>query len=364
MTLFAYRVSIAAAVFLLALLTACSGQDESLVSQTPRPSTATQTVPPTPTLTPLVTSTTTPSPSPAPTIAPGSDAWVSASVATLWRSQDVVRAVDQPALGMPPRVREWLTMSDAERADLEGRADSQLLLGDRVQVLAISGDWAQVAVPEQSTPLDSRGYPGWIPLRQLSPIAPYATGQVATVISPTASLRTPDGLQMLEVSLGTRLPATIEGGDVHVSLPGGGVLIASASDVAVAAPDAPALAPTAESVLQTAQLFSGLPYLWAGTSGFGFDCSGFVYQVYKAHGITLPRDAEPQSTAGVAVSREAMQPGDLVFFLVGGWVGHVGIYTGDGMMIHAPNTGDTIKASSIDSEPFASSYAGARRVLP
>jgi cell wall-associated NlpC family hydrolase len=254
-------------------------------------------------------------------------------------------------------------MSDADRADLEGRADSQLLLGDRVQVLAISGDWAQVAVPEQSTPLDSRGYPGWIPLRQLNPIAPYATGQMATVISPTAWLRTPDGPQMLEVSLGTRLPATTEGGDVHVSLPGGGVLIASASDVAVAAPDAPALAPTAESVLQTAQLFSGLPYLWAGTSGFGFDCSGFVYQVYKAHGITLPRDAEPQSTAGVAVSREALQPGDLIFFPVGGSVGHVGIYTGGGMMIHAPNTGDMIKASSIESEPFASTYAGARRVL-
>ncbi len=70
-----------------------------------------------------------------------------------------------------------------------------------------------------------------------------------------------------------------------------------------------------------------------------------------------------QAEAGPAVSRASLAPGDLVFFYVGGVVGHVGIYIGNGEMIHSPQTGSPVQVSSIDAEPYASSYAGARRVL-
>jgi cell wall-associated NlpC family hydrolase len=66
----------------------------------------------------------------------------------------------------------------------------------------------------------------------------------------------------------------------------------------------------------------------------------------------------------VTVSRDQLKAGDLVFFYVGGVVGHVGIYVSGGAMIDAPRTGQPIEMRSIDEEPYLSSYAGARRVLP
>ena len=72
--------------------------------------------------------------------------------------------------------------------------------------------------------------------------------------------------------------------------------------------------PTADDLINTGKMFLGLPYIWAGTSGFGFDCSGFTHTIYKSHGITIPRDSGPQSRAGVAVDKENLQKGDLIFF--------------------------------------------------
>jgi cell wall-associated NlpC family hydrolase len=76
---------------------------------------------------------------------------------------------------------------------------------------------------------------------------------------------------------------------------------------------------------------------------------------YGKAGITLPRTSSAQSTFGKAVSRSQLQPGDLVFF--GSPVHHVGIYLGDGKMVHAPDTGDVVKIS-----PLQNDYSGARRV--
>ena len=108
--------------------------------------------------------------------------------------------------------------------------------------------------------------------------------------------------------------------------------------------------------------YLGVPYVWGGTSPSGFDCSGLVQYACKKNGISVPRVAASQRNVGKSVSRQNLQPGDLVFFSSGGRVSHVGIYVGNGNMIHAPQTGDVVKISSIETSYRVSHYAGAVRV--
>lgn len=117
-----------------------------------------------------------------------------------------------------------------------------------------------------------------------------------------------------------------------------------------------------QAIVNTAYKYLGVRYVWGGTSPSGFDCSGLVQYCCRANGISVPRVAAAQRNAGRYVSRENLQPGDLVFFSSGRGVSHVGIYIGNGNMIHAPQTGDVVKVSSINSSYRISHYAGAVRV--
>jgi cell wall-associated NlpC family hydrolase len=112
-------------------------------------------------------------------------------------------------------------------------------------------------------------------------------------------------------------------------------------------------------VVGIAMQYLGTPYVWAGASPSGFDCSGFVMYVYAQVGVSLPHNAAAQYGYGVPVSRDALQPGDLVFF---DGLGHVGIYIGGGQFIHSPHTGDVVKSSSRYDAWYASTYVGARRL--
>src|SRR5687768_9705632 len=104
-----------------------------------------------------------------PQLSPGGEAVVCVAVATLWSSPNAVRPVDEPALWVPSRPRDWVeAMSAEDRAGLNGRALTQLLLGERVTVLEVQGYWARVVAMAQPSSLDPRGYPGWIPADQLS----------------------------------------------------------------------------------------------------------------------------------------------------------------------------------------------------
>src|SRR5665811_1043159 len=116
----------------------------------------------------------------APPLAVGREAWVAVSVATLWRTPGSARAIDRPALRNPAGIRQWLSrMTLTDRRGLNGRADTQALLGDRVIVVARSGSWVKVVVPDQPTPLDARGYPGWVPTGQLTALRPLVMYSVA-----------------------------------------------------------------------------------------------------------------------------------------------------------------------------------------
>jgi cell wall-associated NlpC family hydrolase len=134
---------------------------------------------------------------------------------------------------------------------------------------------------------------------------------------------------------------------------------ASRSDREAAAPTGPVVASSeaAQVAVDTAMAQRGKPYVWAAAGPGSFDCSGLTEFAYHAAGITLPHSSALQSKMGQAVSRSDLQPGDLVFFYSP--VSHVGIYIGNGQMVHAPTTGDVVKVATVDS---MGGFVGARRL--
>ena len=115
-----------------------------------------------------------------------------------------------------------------------------------------------------------------------------------------------------------------------------------------------------QKLAKTALEHVGYPYRWGGTSpASGFDCSGFVMYVYAQVGVSLPHNAAAQYGYGTPVSRDDLQPGDLVFF---DGLGHNGIYIGGGQFIHAAHTGDVVKISTLSQDWYAQKFVGARRL--
>ncbi|WP_137719059.1 C40 family peptidase [Methylobacillus flagellatus] len=120
-----------------------------------------------------------------------------------------------------------------------------------------------------------------------------------------------------------------------------------------------------QEVLFKALSLSGIRYRYGGSSpDTGFDCSGFVRYVFQqAASLSLPHGARSISQMGEFVSKEDLQPGDLVFFnTLRSAFSHVGIYIGDNRFIHAPSSGGGVKIVDMNERYWVNSYNGARRI--
>ncbi|MEV7727580.1 NlpC/P60 family protein [Streptomyces sp. NPDC087917] len=117
------------------------------------------------------------------------------------------------------------------------------------------------------------------------------------------------------------------------------------------APPAPTDGSRAARAVAFAYGAIGKPYVWGATGPGSFDCSGLTQAAWRAAGVSLPRTTYTQINAGQRVSRGQLAPGDLVFFYAG--VTHVGMYVGNGQMIHAPRPGSTVRLAPVDSMPWA-----------
>ncbi|WP_405696046.1 NlpC/P60 family protein [Streptomyces coelicoflavus] len=114
----------------------------------------------------------------------------------------------------------------------------------------------------------------------------------------------------------------------------------------------------AEKAIAFARAQIGKPYVWGATGPGSYDCSGLTQAAWKAAGVTLPRVTYDQVNAGTTVSVSQAQPGDLVFFYDD--ISHVGLYIGDGMMIHAPKPGAYVREESIFYDGESSIYSVVR----
>jgi cell wall-associated NlpC family hydrolase len=125
----------------------------------------------------------------------------------------------------------------------------------------------------------------------------------------------------------------------------------------------PKLTERISNVMSKAMTLLGTPYRWGGESTDGFDCSGLVGYVYRTVlGMDLPRVSRQMATTGQAVDRNALVPGDLVFFGLRGRVSHVGIYMGEGRFLHAPSRGKNVRVDSLVSGYWSNRYMQGRRV--
>jgi cell wall-associated NlpC family hydrolase len=260
-------------------------------------------------------------------------ATVAVTVANVWAAPG--------AATIPNDHHVWPTAAIGveQRRALVGHMPTQVLYGERVIVLERRGAWTKIAVPDQPSPLDRRGYPGWILSWQLRPAA--AAKRTVTVTVPRAQLS-----NGRELSFGTQLPV-VEGGTQQLF-----VRTATGAVARLPAAAARPLPLTRADLVRSAKQFLGLRYLWGGLSAWGYDCSGLTWAVYRAHGITIPRDADAQFTAGRPVSLAAAKPGDLIFYGTS-FVHHVTMAVGDGLMIEAPNSASEVRIVPIRTDDFA-----------
>lgn len=214
---------------------------------------------------------------------------------------------------------------------------SQTVLGTGVERIKRQGKWIRVRTPDD--------YTGWMPRASLRKheAGPYAVkGRVAQVRSLFANLYRKANITrqrpLLTVPFETRLEVIQEPEEqdrrwIQVRLPDERMAWIQRGDVSFEERDL-----SIDEVIALSRRFVGLPYLWGGTSSFGYDCSGFTQMLYRRLGITMPRDSGPQASwEGMEDAPcNKLQPGDLLFFGESEQeITHTGMYMGGREFIHA-----------------------------
>jgi gamma-D-glutamyl-L-lysine dipeptidyl-peptidase len=293
---------------------------------------------------------------------------VNVPVATIWTSPDSARSLDAYAVSNPVDINKWLdSLTHETRLALcdENRIQSQALFGQEVLILEEKEGWSHVIVLDQASSKDERGYPGWVPSQQISRKASSSeTNSFAIVKSEFAELLTEENVKELELSFLTSLSIEKEEDQriaVYTPL---GIKYVKRENVYISTRAVEDRLGNGKDIVTAGKAFLNLPYLWGGMSSYGFDCSGFSYSMCKANGYLIPRDAGDQAKKGENVPLDELRAGDLLFFAYEegkGSIHHVGIYYGDGKMIHSPNTGKTIEIITLKGTYYENELCAARR---
>jgi hypothetical protein len=206
-----------------------------------------------------------------------------------------------------------------------GSLETQCVMGEKIGVVEVRGNWTRIVALEQPSRKDERGYPGWVYSRNIS-----FTEQSKPVMLVDDAERVYDEEKRIECTLllGSRVDLMGYKDDMaRICLPNGTVGYVRAKRVSSGS-----LERSAESVISHIYNFLGIGYLWGGTTPYGFDCSGLLYRVGKVQGYDLARDSSDQAFQGTEI--KSPQRGDLVFIGENGRVTHVALYLGKGEIIH------------------------------
>ncbi|MEH6996039.1 C40 family peptidase [Neobacillus drentensis] len=292
---------------------------------------------------------------------------VNVPVATIWTSYNSARELDVAAVSNPVDIDRWLEgLTFETRLGLceQNLVQTQLLYGEEVIVIEEKENWVHVIIPDQPTSKNVNGYPGWVPSSQLvkRPLDwNINEGPVVVVTNPKTVLYKET---KIELSYQTILPLLKKAeGKVLVKTPVGTGLLDS-NHVTISESLNDRFKGNGTDIVSDGEKFLNLPYLWGGMSSYGYDCSGFSYSMCKANGYIIPRDAHDQANAGEEVCTEEIKPGDLLFFAYEegkGRIHHVGIYYGDGKLLHSPNTGKTVEIISLAGTIYERELCTARR---
>ncbi|WP_174614916.1 C40 family peptidase [Virgibacillus ihumii] len=296
--------------------------------------------------------------------------WITeVQVATVWTDPESARSIDRPGLTNPTNLDQWMDeLTFEKRVALcdENRVQTQLLYGESVIITETKDEWARVVIPSQPSKKDRRGYPGWVPLKQLTRVkkSKWNKDTTAAVTSRFAWLESANGEPVMKLSFMTMLPVIREQEDwLEVATPDGPLFIEQ-QHVELFPTASGLQQQSGQKLLQSGEPYIRLDYFWGGMSSFGYDCSGFTYAMHKANGYQIPRDADDQLAAGVSVKTEDVMPGDLLFFAYKegtGGLHHVGFYYGDGKMLHSPQTGKGIELTELKGTIYEKELCGAAR---
>ena len=235
--------------------------------------------------------------------------------------------------------------------------------GDKVEVISTSNGWSKVKY---------KGKTGYVSSKYLSSsVAPESTTTTTKYVN-TLSLNVRSGPSTSysvigKVSEGDKVEViSTSNGWSKIKYKGKTGYVSSKYLSSSVSDSSTSTSSSVSNVISLAKTLLGKPYVWGAQGPNAFDCSGLMTYIFKnGAGINLPRTSTEQSKYGMTVSKVDLKPGDLIFSSTNGTgkVSHVGIYIGNGEMIHAPKPGDVVKKSKINNSYWNNAYLWSKRVL-